>query len=300
MPGAAGAWAAATRRLARAGAGAGGGGGGVPAEVRAEVAGQGARLPRFWHEGGGGGGLAVGAQAELAAAEAVHAGRTLRLKPGARLELCDGRGGLQEAEVLEAARGRVRVAAVTAARTEAWVGPRLEVVVAGGTLKGSRGDWLVEKCCELGAVALQPLVTARSPSIGKDKGASAGPSGREQRWRRVAQAAAKQSLRAHGMAVEAPISVGALAARIAAAPLSLVAAAGGTGLAEALRGVGDEALRDGPPGLLVVGPEGDFTAEELEVLAAAGSIFVGLGERRLRTETAAMSMLSTSMLLLGG
>jgi 16S rRNA (uracil1498-N3)-methyltransferase len=45
-------------------------------------------------------------------------------------------------------------------------------------------------------------------------------------------------------------------------------------------------------GVLIIGPEGDFTAEELELMAAAGVHGVGLGPLRLRTETAAIAMLS--------
>jgi len=48
----------------------------------------------------------------------------------------------------------------------AWQGPRWEVVAACGSLKGGRADWLVEKCTELGAWSLCPILTARSPSMG--------------------------------------------------------------------------------------------------------------------------------------
>ena len=45
-------------------------------------------------------------------------------------------------------------------------GPRWEVAVACTTLAASRSDWLVEKCAELGAFALRPLITARSVPLG--------------------------------------------------------------------------------------------------------------------------------------
>ena len=50
---------------------------------------------------------------------------------------------------------------------EAWRGPKWEVVAALGGLKGGRADWLVEKATELGAWALQPLLTHRSRTIGR-------------------------------------------------------------------------------------------------------------------------------------
>ena len=49
----------------------------------------------------------------------------------------------------------------------AWDGPKWEVVVALGSLKGGRAETLVEKISELGAWSLQPLLTSRSPSIGE-------------------------------------------------------------------------------------------------------------------------------------
>jgi 16S rRNA (uracil1498-N3)-methyltransferase len=51
------------------------------------------------------------------------------------------------------------------------------------------------------------------------------------------------------------------------------------------------------PCMLLVGPEGDFTGEEMDALLAAGAIPVGLGSNRLRVETAAMSMVDGASLL---
>lgn len=48
--------------------------------------------------------------------------------------------------------------------------------------------------------------------------------------------------------------------------------------------------------LLLVGPEGDWTPEELQMLTDAGAIAVALGPHRLRVETAAVALLSASML----
>jgi RsmE family RNA methyltransferase len=66
-----------------------------------------------------------------------------------------------------------------------------------GSLKGGRADWLVEKCTELGASALQPLLTERSPSVGE----------RIERWERVTLAATKQCQRLHEMRLREPLTV---------------------------------------------------------------------------------------------
>ena len=52
--------------------------------------------------------------------------------------------------------------------------------------------------------------------------------------------------------------------------------------------------RDGDSVLLIIGPEGDFTAAELEAMTAAGALPVGLGVNRLRVETAAVALLSAA------
>lgn len=52
------------------------------------------------------------------------------------------------------------------------------------------------------------------------------------------------------------------------------------------------------PGMLVVGPEGDFTMAELDQLVREGAKLVSLGSHRLRVETAALALLSAAQLLL--
>jgi hypothetical protein len=87
------------------------------------------------------------------------------------------------------------------------------------------------------------------------------------------------------MRVQAAVPVAALAARVAAAPLALAAAAGGAPVAAALAGAaGSGALAaaaapGAPPALLLVGPEGDFTPDELGALVAAGATAVGARPR---------------------
>jgi 16S rRNA (uracil1498-N3)-methyltransferase len=101
--------------------------------------------------------------------------------------------------------------------------------------------------------------------------------------------------------------------RVRAAPVALLAAAGAPPLREVLRGVGGGggggggegeggegggggegagSVRRTGGGVLLVGPEGDFTDEEVEALIRAGAKPVGLGPLRLRVETAAVSLVA--------
>jgi 16S rRNA (uracil1498-N3)-methyltransferase len=106
------------------------------------------------------------------------------------------------------------------------------------------------------------------------------------RWRRLAIAAAKQSLAARPTEVIAPLTLGDLIRRPNGGRLCVVLSAGAPALGGVLREARQRRL------LLLCGPEGDFTDEELASVRSAGYVAAGLGGRRLRSETAALAALS--------
>ncbi|KAF8067207.1 rsmE [Scenedesmus sp. PABB004] len=269
----------------------------------------------------------VGGSVELDPDEARHALRALRLRPGDALELCDGRGGLVACELAQSGRAGAAAVAVGEPVRMGWAGPRWVLAAACLTLKGGRGDWLVEKATELGAHALLPLVTERaatgaargkfralaSKAAGARAGGAAAPEAvqaaaggggdfaQPSRLQRLALAATKQSLRAHALQLEPPTPLSELLPALRAAPLSLVATAGASPVLQVLREAaagapGGAAAWCGQPCYLLVGPEGDWTPSEVAALAAAGVRPVGLGTSRLRTETAALALLSAAVL----
>jgi len=171
---------------------------------------------------------------------------SLRLKEGDSIEIADGQGNVATAELTDITNRRKSARLTSPPRHIALPHWKWELYVACGSLKGGRGDWLVEKASELGAHMFVPLLTARSFVLGSagmrnkqqmmmkmkkkktmmDKnsdedddgnytdGASIpvaeeekGTSGREERWARVSMAAAKQCLRAHTMVVAPPCSI---------------------------------------------------------------------------------------------
>ncbi|KAL0334973.1 UNVERIFIED_CONTAM: hypothetical protein Sradi_4709200 [Sesamum radiatum] len=97
--------------------------------------------------------------------------------------------------------------------------------------------------------------------------------------------------RLHEMILKPPIVVGELLTVVAHSRLSFVAAAEATPVFNIL-----SSLQKEPSGVIIIGPEGDFTEEELNSIMEAGAIAVGLGPLRLRVETATLALLSALML----
>lgn len=238
--------------------------------------------------------------------EAKHAIKVLRLKALDSIEVCDGRGGVARCTIRSAGattssgrrerRGFRVTAEVESRRLEPWTGIRWKLCVAGGSVKGARGDWLVEKATELGAHSFQPLLTDRSARMGS-RGGSEGGSGREERWKRLAVSASKQCLRPHFLDIEPAITLDDLLLDRDGLGITLAAHQSGDPLLPLLMEHRPRLLSLAERGCLIVGPEGDFSDRELELLRRQDGVsVVGLGDLRLRVETAALSLLSGARL----
>lgn len=236
-------------------------------------------LPRFFsdslpsHKGG-----LVRVQGD----EFWHMTKVLRLKVNDRVELFNGKGGLIEGCIERIDRTGLDIMALEDQKLIPPQSTQWHVFAAFGTLKGGRADWLVEKCTELGANSVTPLLTERSPSISEN---------RVDRLERVIFAAVKQCQRLHEMILNPPVKIEGLLHHISQSKLSFVAIAEGTPVVSALT-----SSRRKSGGLIIVGPEGDFTEKEVNMMTEAGATPVGLGPHRLRVETATMALLATLML----
>ncbi|XP_058217095.1 uncharacterized protein LOC131327990 isoform X3 [Rhododendron vialii] len=114
---------------------------------------------------------------------------------------------------------------------------------------------------------------------------------RVDRLERVILAAAKQCQRLHEMTLNPPTKIGGLLPIVAQAKPSFVAVAEATPVFTAL-----SSSRKESSGSIIIGPEGDFTKKEVDMIIEAGATAVGLGTHRLRVETAAIALLATVML----
>jgi 16S rRNA (uracil1498-N3)-methyltransferase len=236
--------------------------------------------------------LGTGDELVLTGPEAHHAGTVKRLAVGEQVLLADGRGGLAEATVSSVGKDRV-VFTVDSRRSLPEPVPRFVVVQA--LPKGERADLAVEVLTELGVDEIVPWSAARSISVWKgdklDKGVA--------KWRRTALEAAKQSRRPRIPVVSALAGTAEVANRIERAELAiLLHEDAGTGLAQLLEpwGAGGrhaESDRAAPSEvLLVVGPEGGLSADELVTFQASGACPVRLGTEVLRTSTAGAAALA--------
>jgi 16S rRNA (uracil1498-N3)-methyltransferase len=144
-------------------------------------------------------------------------------------------------------------------------------------------DLVVEKATELGAHAIVPVRSARV--IGHDTSPA-----KLERWRRIAKSAAQQSGRLRVPDVGDVHDWGALLATFARydrvyVPWELAEPA-------PLRDVFERELEHARSALIVIGPEGGFSGDEVERARAAGATAISLGRRILRTETAALVVLA--------
>ncbi|MEV6445351.1 16S rRNA (uracil(1498)-N(3))-methyltransferase [Amycolatopsis sp. NPDC051716] len=217
-------------------------------------------------------------RAVLDGEEARHAATVRRLRAGERLVLSDGAGAMARCVVEGVQAGREPL--LTLAVEEHWTEqpPALRVLVAQALAKGDRGELAVELATEAGADAIVPWRAARSVAKWEDGGRGEKALAR---WRATARAAAKQARRAHVPEVTEPVTTGELAGLVATMSLAIVLE---SDVPERLT---DLPLPDTGDVLLVVGPEGGVTDEELTALREAGARAVRLGTTVLRTSTAA-------------
>ena len=216
-----------------------------------------------------------GPRLTLTGPEHRHVGRVLRARPGDALTLFDGAGGEVEAEVLRVARQETELA--LGARRQI-AGPAVALVLLCAVPRGPRMDFLVQKTAELGVARIVPVITARSVARPDAE------AGRPARWEKIAREAARQCGRADVPLVDPPASLAAAlgAPGLPARRLALFEGERKRSLRAALAGCEPAATA------LLVGPEGGFAPVELAAARAARFESVGLGDRILRVETAAI------------
>lgn len=215
--------------------------------------------------------------------ESRHLRTVLRVRDGETVELFDGRGATLRATVWATDRHALRLDPLAAPVRH--VPSPCALTLFACISKGKRMDWTVEKAAELGVRRIVPVLSSRTivqldDDSAEDKAA---------RWTRVAIDAIRQSGGAWVPAIDTPRALPDLPTLVQSCAPVFVAAL----MPEAVpmrRALAAFRARAAPPAVAgwFVGPEGDFTPEELQVLTRAGAIPVHLGRQILRAETAAI------------
>lgn len=212
----------------------------------------------------------------LSGAEGRHAAAVRRLETGERVDLTDGAGSVVEGDVCAVGPDWLEVRVLRRRYVEA---PGTRLVVVQALAKGDRGELAVEAMTEVGVDEILPWAAARSVvrwAGGRGERAL-------ERWRSTARESAKQARRAWLPVVGEPVTTASVTGRLAAAELAVVLdPAGPTPLAELDLPAGGEVV-------VVVGPEGGITDEELSAFATAGTVACRLGPTVLRTSTAGVA-----------
>jgi len=216
----------------------------------------------------------VAGAATLTGDEARHLTRVLRAKVGDAVVLFDGSGHEWPARV--ASIGRDRVELDTAEPTIDSTPGAIPLTLAVALPKGERQKWMVEKLTELGAARLVPLETTR--------GVAEATTSAQARLERVVIEACKQCGRNTLMEISAGRSLERLLAEVPAGACVVIAHPGGKPLtADIVPAAAREVI-------VLVGPEGGFTEQELSAAEHAGCVRVSLGPHILRVETAAIAL----------
>jgi len=208
--------------------------------------------------------------------ESRHVCRTLRLKEGDELFLTDGKGHLHGCRIDHAHPAGCRLRIIS---TETIPASGLKLHIAMAPTKNiNRFEWFLEKATEIGISEITLLICAHSERTVV----------KTDRLRKILISAMKQSLKCWLPVLHEPITFSDLIHLVSKTeslvdfPQQKFIAWCESGDAELLQKI----YQPGSSALILIGPEGDFSPEEVEQAIHAGFIPVSLGKSRLRTETA--------------
>jgi len=223
----------------------------------------------------------------LRESELHHARDVLRLEPGERVVVFNGRGHEIMAEITKVTRKEIQMRKLHEARVPPL---RCEITLAQAIPKGKNMDLIVQKAVELGAAKIAPIISDRTIVHLRDKEAVQ----KQAKWQQVAVEAAKQCGQNWLPTVQLPSKLSDFFDGLAPLQLRLIGSLQSD--AVHLKTVVAEYEREHqsrPTSVLMcVGPEGDFTPAELNLARSHGCRPITLGPIILRVETAAIYCLS--------
>lgn len=216
---------------------------------------------------------------------AGHIGRVLRMKVGEHISLFNGQGGEYLCELIEV--GKKSVAAMPLEFNEKDVESPLSIHLGQGISRGDKMDFTIQKSVELGITEITPIFSQRcGVKLSAERLAK-----KHQQWQKIAIAAAEQSGRNRITTIHPPIDISQwLAQSSDEIKLTLHPRAEHSIKTIEVPSAGVRFL---------VGPEGGFTDDEIAQTKQQNFVDIRIGPRVLRTETAALTVLSALQLQFG-
>ena len=237
--------------------------------------------------------------AALLGDQAAHLARVLRAAPGQVFDVVAG-GFLHRAEILTVSADRVDFILHEELESDSALPLHLYLAV----FKFDHLEWAIEKATELGAARITPVLARRT-----EKHLAQAAAKRVERWRRIAHEASQQSRRTSIPTISDPTPLKpALERELASTRILLSETEQSLTLAAALAvphssqpqpDKWDPAQEPTETHALAIGPEGGWTAEEMQLFTTHHWTHVTLGPRILRAETAAIAAIAIAGTFLG-
>lgn len=234
-----------------------------------------------------------GSRISISDEDVRHIAAVLRMKTGDALLLCDGQGAEYQVAIAEISKSEIKTDIINQSKREI-ASPR--ITLCQGLPKSDKMDWIVQKATELGVSNIVPLVTERTIVKIRDE------EKRISRWQKICREAAMQSNRPDIPQIEQvrsfrdfifsldpgprPLTPGSSAPE--PGTLLLIPWEEGT---EPIKDVLQKS-REVKKVIVLIGPEGGFSSVEASMAREKGFHAVSLGPNILRTETAAIAVLS--------
>lgn len=226
--------------------------------------------------------LKSGAVLQLSREESKHALRVMRLQVGEEVLLTNGKGIQAKARLISTS-SEAELEILSIHESPELNRPKITLIQ--GVLKGPKMDWLVEKATELGIHFISPITTQYSVAL----------EGKEDRWKRIVQAAMKQSGNAIAPEIEPLKSLKEVLQEVSSKKSwkFILSPQADTSLLEQLQNL--KKITELSPQtsiILAIGPEGGFSEEEEKAFYNAGFAPACLSKNILRGETAAISAIA--------
>lgn len=218
--------------------------------------------------------------------DAVHIGRSLRMKTGDKITFCrEGNDYLSVIEKMTSEEVYCKVMEIIPSSSE----PRLDLTLYQALPKQDKPELIIQKCTELGASEIVFFLSKRSVSRPDEKSAAKKLS----RWTKIAEEAAKQSGRGKIPAVRGIITFEQAISELSEKDISILCYENGGKSLNEFDFMGK--ARCG----VMIGAEGGFDRAEAEYAEKAGAELVWLGKRILRCETCPVAVTAIIMNLAG-